>query len=137
MVLSRFVIEIVTETANGIDTAAPVAAADEMKTTVPEKDITKVTDTTIREASEDTDTNHLLLLTEALWFVGGYRIFNSLPTPPPPFHAEGKESIAAIAGRRPLRHITSHGSYQIGPTWNLEFCCLGAQDTTTHESKHS
>ena len=100
MVRNRFVIEIVKETVNATDTAAaaaaaPAAAADEMRTTAPEKDTTKATDMTILEASEDTDTNHLLRLTEAHWFVGGYRILKFLATLSSPFHAEGKKGIAA------------------------------------------
>jgi hypothetical protein len=101
MVPNRFVIEIVKETASANGTAA-AAAADETRTTGRERDTTKVTDTTIREASEDTDTNHLLLVTEAQWFVGGYRILKFLATSPPPFDAEGKTGIAA---RQLSRHI--------------------------------
>jgi hypothetical protein len=114
MVLNRFVIETGKETVSAIGTAA-AAAAGETRTTAPEKGTTKMMDTTIREASEDTDTNHLLLLTEASWFVGGYRILKFLATSPPPFHAEGKKSIAAAA----LAH--SHG----------DIASSGFCDTTT------
>jgi hypothetical protein len=93
------VTEIAKETASAIGTAAAAAAAaaveDETRTMAPERDTTKMTDTTIREASEDTDTNHLLLA-EASWFVGGYRILKFLATSPPPFHAEGKNRTAAM-----------------------------------------
>jgi hypothetical protein len=102
MVLNRFVIETGKETVSAIGTVA-AAAAGERRTTAPEKGTTKTMDTTIREASEDTDTNHLLLLTEASWFVGGYRILKFLATSPPPFHAEGKKSIAAAVAN-------SHGA---------------------------
>ena len=101
MVPNRSVIETGKETANAIDTAVAAAAAaaaaavDETRTTAPERDTTKATDMTTREVKEDTDANHPLLLLEALWFVGGYRILKFLATSPPPFHAEGKKGIAA------------------------------------------
>ena len=99
MVPNRSVIETGKETASAIDMAAAAAAAaaavDETRTTAPEKDTTKATDMTTREAKEGTDANHPLLLLEAHWFVGGYRILKFLATSPPPFLAEGKKGIAA------------------------------------------
>jgi hypothetical protein len=86
MGLTRLVIAIVKETASVIDTAA-AGATDGTTTSAREKDTTTVTDTTIRGASEDTDPNHPLLLPEASWFVGGYRILQFLATSPPPFDA--------------------------------------------------
>src|SRR5271156_5664290 len=57
MVTNRFATEIVKETASAIGTVGAVVA-DEMMTTAPEKDTMRATPTTIRGASEDTDTSH-------------------------------------------------------------------------------
>jgi hypothetical protein len=59
----------VKETVSAIGTVG-AAAADEMMTTVPEKDTMRATPTTTRGASEGTDTSHPLLFAEAQWFVG-------------------------------------------------------------------
>jgi hypothetical protein len=69
MVTNRFATEIVKETVSAIGTVG-AAVADEMMTTAPEKDTMRATPTTIRGASEDTDTSHPLLFTKAQWFVG-------------------------------------------------------------------
>jgi hypothetical protein len=69
MVPSRFATEIVKETVSAIGTVG-AAAADEMMTTAPENDTMRVTPTTTRGASEDTDTSHPLSFAKAQWFVG-------------------------------------------------------------------
>jgi len=69
MVTNRFATEIVKETVSVIGTVG-AAVADEMMTIAPEKDTMRATPTTIQGASEDTDTSHPLLFTEAQWFVG-------------------------------------------------------------------
>jgi hypothetical protein len=102
---TRLVIAIAKETASVIGTAA--AGATEGKTTTAHgKDTMTVTDTMIHGASEDTDTNHSLLI-EASWFVGGYHILQFPATSPPPFDAEGKHSTTTAA----MLLAASHGTW--------------------------
>jgi hypothetical protein len=71
MVTNRFATEIVKEIVSvSVIGTVEAAVADEMMTTAPEKDTMRATPTTIRGASEDTDTSHPLLFTKAQWFVG-------------------------------------------------------------------
>ena len=99
-----------TETASAIDmaTAAAAAAADETRITAPEKDTTKAMGTTIREAREDTDTNHPLLYLEVHWFVGGYRILKFLHLHHLPFTPRVRKVLQQAVARQLTGEICSN-----------------------------
>jgi hypothetical protein len=107
MLPNRFATEIVKETVSAIGTVG-VAVADEMMTMAPEKDIMRATLTTIRGASEDTDTSHPTSFhqsTMVCWV--GIVLSNFLQLYP--FLAEGKILQQAIARPTHFENISSNG----------------------------
>jgi hypothetical protein len=121
MVTNRFATEIVKETVSAIGMVGAVVA-DEMMTTAPEKDTMRATPTTIRGASEDTDTSHPLLFTKAqmvCWV--GIVLSNFLQLYP--FLAEGK--ILQQSCRSPDSLETSPATAFCNTTAYHYFECCG------------
>ena len=123
MVTNRFATEIVKETVSAIGTVG-AAVPDEMMTTAPEKDTMRATPTTIRGASEDTDTSHPTSFhrsTMVCWV--GIVLSNFLQLYP--FLAEGKILQQVVA--RPTSLETSPATAfatppppQLGMLWSTD-----------------
>ena|SRR5271168_3770982 len=131
MVTNRFATEIVKETASAIGTVGAVVA-DEMMTTAPEKDTMRATPTTIRGASEDTDTSHPTSFhrsTMVCWV--GIVLSNFLQLYP--FLAEGKILQQAVARPTSLENISSNDFCNTTTTTTWECCGQLTHCSIKHE----